>query len=94
MRNLTKLVLLAFILVVYSCGSGKNKSSEVIEVGFNVNLLDRSDDTYKVQVTPPTLTQENNIFQFASTAPGTYQVMDIGRYVKGFKALDKPEFCI
>ena len=59
------------------------------EVRFTVNLLDRSNDTFKVQVIPPTLTADNNIFQFASTAPGTYQVMDIGNYVTTFKAYDK-----
>ena len=30
----------------------------------------------------------NAIYQFASTAPGTYQVMNIGRYVKRFEAFD------
>jgi predicted metalloprotease with PDZ domain len=34
------------------------------------------------------LSSENNIFQFASTAPGTYKIMDIGRFVTNFKAFD------
>ena len=34
------------------------------------------------------LTDANAIYQFAATAPGTYQVMDIGRYVRRFEALD------
>ncbi len=89
MKKLFKLFLVSSLLVIYSCGTSKKSSSEVLEVSFNLNLLDRSDDTFKVQVTPPALTAENDIFQFASTAPGTYQVMDIGRYVKGFKAFDK-----
>jgi len=89
MKTIFKLFVVSSILVIYSCGTSRNSSSEVLEVSFNVNLLDRSDDTFKVQVTPPTLTAENDIFQFASTAPGTYQVMDIGRYVNGFKAFDK-----
>lgn len=38
---------------------------------------------------PSRLTDENKIFQFASTAPGTYQLMDIGRYVRSFKAFDE-----
>ena len=89
MKKIFRLLLVFSFLVIYSCGTKKNKASEVLDVGFNINLLDISDDTFKVQVTPPTLTSENDIFQFASTAPGTYQVMDIGRYVKGFKAFDK-----
>ena len=55
---------------------------------FEVNLNDRSGDTFKVTVYPEKLSASNNIFHFASTAPGTYQIMDIGRYVKNFKAFD------
>lgn len=56
---------------------------------FYVNLNDRADDQFKVTITPNGLTSANNIFQFASTAPGTYQTMDIGRFVKSFKAYDE-----
>ena len=52
-----------------------------------INLNDRSNDTFKVTLFPENLTDDNNIFQFASTAPGTYQIMDIGRFVKSFNAL-------
>ena len=33
------------------------------------------------------LRTENAIYQFASTAPGTYQVMNIGRYVKALRGV-------
>jgi len=89
MRNLFKLTVLLFAIVLYTCGSSNNSTSIITEVNFNLNLLDRADDTFKVEVTPPTLTANNNIFQFAATAPGTYQVMDIGRFVKSFKAYNK-----
>ena len=56
---------------------------------FEVNLNDRSGDSFKVSLFPEPLSNSNNIFQFASTAPGTYQVMDIGRFVNEFKAFDK-----
>ena len=56
---------------------------------FDVNLNDRSGDTFKVTLTPEPLSASNNIFQFASTAPGTYQTMDIGRFVRDFKAFDR-----
>jgi predicted metalloprotease with PDZ domain len=56
---------------------------------FFVNLNDRTDDLFKVSIVPTGLTDENKIFQFASTAPGTYQLMDIGRYVRSFKAFDE-----
>ncbi|KAF0142311.1 MAG: peptidase M61 domain-containing protein [Stygiobacter sp.] len=56
---------------------------------FFVNLNDRADDLFKVTLVPSGLTSENKIFQFASTAPGTYQTMDIGRFVRSFKAFDE-----
>ena len=56
---------------------------------FIVDLNNRSDDLFKVTVYPETLSDSNNIFQFAATAPGTYETMDIGRYVRSFKAFDK-----
>lgn len=55
---------------------------------YEINLNDRADDQFKVTLHVAGLTADNAIYQFASTAPGTYQIMDIGRYVKSFKALD------
>lgn len=89
MNHSLKIIAFAFLLLFISCGSVKTKEIIKPSIQFNINLLDRSDDTFKVEVIVPQLSQENNIFQFASTAPGTYQIMDIGKYVRTFKALDK-----
>jgi predicted metalloprotease with PDZ domain len=56
---------------------------------YEVNLNDRSDDTFKVRLLVSGLKPANAVYQFAATAPGTYQVMDIGRFVKKFQAFDK-----
>jgi len=56
---------------------------------FFINLNDRADDLFKVTLFPEKLTDKNKIYQFAASAPGAYQVMDIGRYVRSFKAFDK-----
>ncbi|GAB1309073.1 peptidase M61 [Urechidicola sp. KH5] len=87
MRKLIVLFLLAGAL----CSANNNSEfkPKQANIAFTINLNDRSDDTFKVKVTVPKLDTENNIFQFASTAPGTYQVMDMGRYVQSFIALDK-----
>ena len=55
---------------------------------YEVNLNDRADDQFKVTLHVSGLTADNAIYQFAATAPGTYQIMDIGRYVRSFKAFD------
>ena len=56
---------------------------------FYINLNDRSTNIFTVTLLPDKLTDKNNIYQFAATAPGTYQTMDIGRYVKSFTAYDE-----
>lgn len=53
-----------------------------------VNLNDRADDLFKVELKVKGLSKENKIYQFAATAPGTYQVMDMGRFVRKFEAFD------
>ncbi len=73
--------LLVILLTAFSIINAQHK--------FYVNLNDRADDLFKVTVIPEKLGEQNKIFQFAATAPGTYQNMDIGRYVKNFKAFDK-----
>lgn len=73
-------ILFSFLLLV---------SSSFAQQVFEVNLNNRADDKFHVTVYPEKLSPENNIFQLASTAPGTYQTMDIGRFVSDFKAFDK-----
>jgi len=58
---------------------------------FYVDLKSREDKLFKVTLIPEKLSSENKIYQFASTAPGTYQIMDIGRFVRSFKAYDSKE---
>ena len=50
---------------------------------------DRLDDTFKVRLFVSVLKAANAVYQFASTAPGTYQVMDIGRFAWKFQVFDE-----
>jgi predicted metalloprotease with PDZ domain len=43
---------------------------------------------FQVRLEVPKLSKEQGVYQFAATAPGTYQVMDMGRYVHDFAAFD------
>lgn len=56
---------------------------------YTIDLNDRQDDYFKVSIAVSELKKKNNIYQFAATAPGTYQTMNIGRFVKDFKAFDE-----
>jgi predicted metalloprotease with PDZ domain len=53
---------------------------------YEVDLRKLADDRFRVTVHLEELGPDEDIFQFASTAPGTYQVMDIGRYVMSLSA--------
>ena len=57
-------------------------------LGYAIDLNDRAGDSFKVTAWVGGLTEANAIYQFAATAPGTYQVMDIGRFVRRFEAFD------
>jgi predicted metalloprotease with PDZ domain len=57
-------------------------------IGYAIDLTDRADDRFKVTAWVGDLTSDNAVYQFAATAPGTYQVMDIGRFVRSFEAFD------
>ena len=90
MKRYIKVYIIAFSILLTSCGSLLNPTIPVTnDIQFTVNLLDRSNDTFKVTVIPPSLGEENDIFNFAATAPNTYQIMDIGKYVTSFRAFDK-----
>lgn len=59
------------------------------KVTYTINMKGPSMDTFHIEVKVGKLKKENNIYQFASTAPGTYTVFDFGRFVSGFKAYGK-----
>jgi predicted metalloprotease with PDZ domain len=72
-------------------GQKKRQQTQVSQqepLVYEINLQDRSDDTFKVRLRVGDLKASNAVYQFAATAPGAYQVMDIGRYVRRFQAFD------
>ncbi len=83
-----KKLLFAFGIIGLMYG-GPAEAAKQPELTYEVNLNDRADDLFKVVLNVRGLAAENNVFQFAATAPGTYQTMDIGRFVRSFKAYDK-----
>jgi predicted metalloprotease with PDZ domain len=55
---------------------------------FIVDLSDTATHTFNITLYPEQLTDKNKIYQFAASAPGTYELMDVGRYVRSFHAFD------
>ncbi|TXI71434.1 MAG: peptidase [Cyclobacteriaceae bacterium] len=56
---------------------------------YQVDLTDRSDDTFKVRMYVDNLSEDNKVYQFPATVPGVYDIFDIGRFVVSFKAFDE-----
>jgi predicted metalloprotease with PDZ domain len=82
----------AFLFVAGCTSSGPtttpSAAPEPGPLAYTVDLTDRTGDTFKVRLQVDDLGPANAVYQFASTAPGTYQVMDIGRFVRQFEAVD------
>lgn len=55
----------------------------------HVDLNDRSDDTFKVEMYVDGLTSNNHIIQFAATVPGTYDISNVGRFVQNLEVYDE-----
>ena len=84
MSQISRLLLLAALLPSTVTAQGTTAAP----LSYTINLNNRADDLFKVTLSVSGLTPENAVYQFASTAPGTYQVMNIGRFVKSFEAFD------
>jgi len=76
------------LMLLAVCALPSAAASQHGPLSYTINLNNRADDLFKVTLTVKGLTAENAVYQFASTAPGTYQVMNIGRFVKSFDAFD------
>ena len=83
-------LILAAVFLLGSCRAPfQNDQLSDPQITFDVDLTNPTDDLFHVSVATKNLTSENNVYNFASTAPGTYSILDFGRFVKSFKAFDK-----
>ncbi len=80
-----RIVPAALVLLLGLTGSAAAQQSPI---GYAIDVTDRVDDQFRVTAWVGGLTPDNAVYQFAATAPGTYQVMDIGRFVRSFEAFD------
>ncbi|NUM81488.1 peptidase [bacterium] len=59
-----------------------------LSIHYHVNMTRIETDSFYVTLDVSGFKSDTAVFQFASTAPGTYQVMDVGRFVGSFHAFD------
>lgn len=64
------------------------RATPSVEFRYTVDLTRLSTDSFFVTLETRGLTLDSIVFQFAATAPGTYEVEDVGRFVGGFEAFD------
>jgi len=76
------------VILILLFGLTASAPAQRSPIGYAIDLTDRADDRFKVTAWVGGLTADNAVYQFAATAPGTYQVMDIGRFVRSFEAFD------
>ncbi|HYO47406.1 MAG TPA: peptidase [Gemmatimonadota bacterium] len=86
-RALGRSLALASILLALAAPlAAQTAPSGSAGLTYHVDLRDRADDRFHVRLTVDGFPAGSDVLQFAATAPGTYQVMDIGRFVDGLRA--------
>lgn len=87
---MNKLIILsAFLITLYGCGSSKSVLSadkEVIRT--TIDLVNVDNDRVKVTVDPGLFSKQNISFFIPKTVPGTYSEDNYGKYIEDFKAYD------
>lgn len=91
----SRLIPLFAVFIFAACGDEDNlpQAPATIDLSTSfyveVNLKDRTNDTFKVRMYVDELTADNAVYQFPATVPGTYGIFNIGRFVIFFKAFDE-----
>jgi len=73
------------VLLIFSTLFGQNNDQVV---HYEIDLTGPKDDLFHVTVYIDGLSAKNDIYNFVANAPGTYEVLDFGRFVKSFQAYD------
>lgn len=77
------------LLVLIFASLASFSQSKGTAYDFTVDLTRVVDDKVKVELTPPSLKQDEITFYLPKIIPGTYAVQDYGRFVSGFEVKDK-----
>ncbi|MGS0525142.1 M61 family metallopeptidase [Zobellia nedashkovskayae] len=84
-----KLPLLAFAILIASCGATKTAlTADKTPVLATLDLKNVVDDKVSVTVDPGAFTTDEVSFYIPKTVPGTYSTDNYGQYIEGFKAFD------
>ncbi len=87
MKKLLLFINLIFLTGLISFSYSQNTNEP--QIVYTVNVENHLDDLFHVTVSATGLTSENNIYNLPATVPGTYSILDFGRFVKSFYAYSK-----
>lgn len=83
------LLALAVLFIFGSCSAPVSREQATgPQVTFDVDISHPLDDLFHVTVRTANLGTGNGIYNLAATAPGTYSILDFGRFVQSFRAFD------
>ena len=80
-----RFLLSLFVIII----SSWNVFSQSKGYEFTVDLTHVVDDKVKVELIPPTITENEITFYLPKIIPGTYAVQDYGRFVSALEVKDK-----
>ena len=83
--------LSTFLIIFYLIAGSITISAQsgLPQITYEVNVLNYEDDLFHVTVYTEGLNEENDIYNLPSTVPGTYSLLNFGRFVKSFSAYDE-----
>jgi len=88
MKKLILCALFAVSALNYTATAQKKASASEVKVTIDLNKV--KNDQVMVTIIPPAFTSNNNVvFHFPKTVPGTYSADNYGKLVDNLKALDK-----
>lgn len=85
MRRMS-LVLLFLMITGLITGNRGFASEKKLKLQYEVDVTKLEEDSFHVSLNVGGYAKDSAVFQFAATAPGTYQTMDVGRFVGSFAA--------
>lgn len=86
MKRISYFLIFLYFITTSITLSANSGSAQVI---YEVNVLNYEDDLFHVTIYTEGLNEENNIYNLPATVPGTYSLLDFGRFVKSFSAYDE-----
>jgi predicted metalloprotease with PDZ domain len=88
----TSMKRFSYLIVLFSfinCCIAVIAKPDSPRVIYEVNVLNYQDDLFHITVYTEGLNEENNIYNLPATVPGTYSLLNFGRFVTTFAAFDK-----